>query len=372
MGSFNDQTQGLDRTVDDLPLAPPPPLSYLVERGPGEHNATGPRQSTISLPSPTSPKNVSSSPAVSPGTPPSNLLPSPSSSRPSPSSPRASNADPEIGAEARRPSWNQEEQERADPTAEAGSKLLASPRGLHQVPSEPDIRRPQEESSSSPSSLTVPRPPSTARPQSVLMREKSLPPLPDEINLHPPADQPDSQPRTVYPYDHRQIPAGASPPVQDFSAPRAPFHAEEARRQSYGGITPRPTFAAQTMPSKGLYIPDLEPPANRYNEFGSSRRSLGYMDHIQENPPTSTPSKRKSKFGLSTLLGRKSQTYDRDLLSSHDLSRRSTSDARDDVTSNGGYATSVSRHSVAPRMSVMSRKAVEELVEQVCAMFFNW
>jgi hypothetical protein len=200
------------------------------------------------------------------------------------------------------------------------------------------------------------------------MREKSLPPLPDEINLHPPTDQLDSQPRTMYPHDHRQIPAGASPPVQDFFAPRAPFHAEEARRQSFGGITTRPNFTAQTLPSKGLYVQEFSPPANKYNEFGTSRRSLGYLDHIEEKQPIlTTPSKRKSKFGLTAFLGRKSQTYDRNLLVSHDssTSRRSTSDVRDNITSNGGYGTSASRHSVGPRMSVMSRKAVEELVEQV-------
>jgi hypothetical protein len=356
-GSFNDQTRSFNRTEDDLPLAPPPPLSYLVERGPGEHNAPVPRQSTISLPSTTSPKNILSSPAMSPDTPPSSLLPSPSSSRPS-------NA---VAGETRRPSWNQDEQEQTDPLAEEGSKLLANSRNLHQVTSEPDIRRPQQDSPSSHSSVTVPPPSSTTRPQSTLMREKSLPPLPDEINLHPPTDQLDSQPRTMYPHDHRQIPAGASPPVQDFFAPRAPFHAEEARRQSFGGITTRPNFTAQTLPSKGLYVQEFSPPANKYNEFGTSRRSLGYLDHIEEKQPIlTTPSKRKSKFGLTAFLGRKSQTYDRNLLVSHDssTSRRSTSDVRDDITSNGGYGTSASRHSVGPRMSVMSRKAVEELVEQ--------
>lgn len=352
-GSFNDQTRSFDRPDDDSPLAPPPPLSYLVERGPGEHNA---RQSTISLPSTASPKNVLSSPAVSPGTPPSSLLPSPASSRPS-------NADPEVAGEKRIANGNQDEQERADPLAEEGSKLLAGHGGLHQVTSEPDIRRPQQ-LLSCPASLPVPEPLPTIRPLSMLMREKSLPPLPNEINLHPPADQPDSQPRTVYPYDHRQIPAGASPPVQDFSAPRAPYHTEEVRRQSFGGLTSRPNFTAQSLPSRGLYAQELKPPVTSYDEFGGSRRSLGYTEHIQEKQPMpNTPSKRKSKFGLATLLGRKSQMYDRDLSVSQDssISRMSTSDARDEVTS---YATSGSMHNPAPRMSVLSRK-VEELVEQV-------
>jgi hypothetical protein len=176
----------------------------------------------------------------------------------------------------------------------------------------------------------------------------------------------------VYPYDHSQIPAGASPPVQDFSAPRAPYHTEDARRQSFGGITSQHNYTAQTLPSRGMYTQELKAPATSYNEFGGSRRSLGYMEHIQEKQHTIpyTPSKRKSKFGLATLLGRKSQVYDRDLLASQDspVSRRSTSDARDDVTYNGSFATSGSRHSVTPRMSVISRK-VEALVEQVHISF---
>jgi hypothetical protein len=364
-GSFNDQTQSFDRTDDDLPLAPPPPLSYLVERGPGEHNTPVPRQSTISLPSTASPKNVLSSPAVSPGTPPSSLLPSPASSRPS-------NADPEIVGEKKTLNWNQDEEERADPLAEEGSKLFASPKSLHQITSEPDIRQSQLESPSFLSNLSVPQPVPAIRPASMLLREKSLPPLPHEINLHPPADQPDSQPRTVFPYDHSQIPAGASPPVQDFSAPRAPYYTEDARRQSFGGITSRPNYTTQTLPSRGMYAQELKAPATSYNEFGGSRRSLGYMEHVQEKQHTTpyTPSKRKSKFGLATFLGRKSQVYDRDLLASHDspVSRRSTSDTRDDVTYNGSFATSGSRHSITPRMSVISRK-VEELVEQVHIRF---
>lgn len=359
-GAYNSQIRSFDRHEDDLPLAPPPPLSYLVERGPGEHNVPGPRQSTISLPSITSPKNGFSSPAVSPATPPSSLLLSPAPSR-------ASNGEPEIAGESRRPSWNHDEHERSDPLAEEGSKL-ASPRNLHTVTSEPDIRRPQEDSPSPPLSLSVQRPLPPLRPQSMLSREKSLPALPDEVGPRPPANKPDMRPQTVYTYDPRQIPPGASPPVQDLAAPRAPFRNAENRRQSLGGMTSRPNLAAQTMPTTGVYAQDLKHPGVRYNEFGSvSRRSLGYMEHIQDKPRPGTPSKRKSKFGLASLLGRKSQMYDGDLLASPGFGspRLSTSDGRDDAISNGGYAHSGSRHStVGPRMSVMSRKAIEEFVEQ--------
>lgn len=364
-GKSVDQTRSFDRMEEDLPLAPPPPLSYLMERRPGEHNTPGPRQSTISLPSTASPKNLLSSPAVSPGTPPSSLLPSPSSSRPS-------NVDPEIVGESRKHSWNPDEQERADPPAEEGRNLLAKQGSLHQVTSEPDIQRPQQEPPNLPSSPTVPQSSSAIRPQSILMREKSLPPLPDESNIYPPVDQPNSQPQMVYSYDHRQIPPGASPPVQDLAAPRAPFRIDEDRRESFSGLISRPNFTSQTLPSKGLYARELRPPANPYSEFGTSRRSLGYLEHIQEKeaePMPTMPSKRKSKFGLPSFLGRKSQTYDNILLSNdYSAARRSTSDAHD-ITSSGGYATPGLRYNVGPRMSVMSRKAIEELVEQVFKLF---
>jgi hypothetical protein len=270
----------------------------------------------------------------------------------------------------KKPNCSQDEQERADPLAEEGSKLLAGLGSSQQITPEYDTEWPQQETASAPSSLTVP---STIRPQSVLKRDKSLPPLPHEINLHPPTDQLDSQPRTVYPYDHRQIPAGASPPVQDFSAPRAPFRNDEARTRSFDNISSRPNFTAQTLPSRGLYTPDLKPPAAHYNEFGASRRSLGFLENVQEKhqiPGSPTPSKRKSKFGLATILGRKSQTYGRDLIVSPSPTRRSTSDARDDDMSNGGYATSASRYSMTPRMSIVSRK-VEELVEQVSTLLIR-
>lgn len=348
-GNQNEQVRSFDRTEDDLPLAPPPPLSYLVERGPGEHGLPGARQSTTSLTSTTSPKNAMSSPALSPGTAPSSLLPSPISSRPS-------NVEPEIAGEQGRSSWN-DDHERVDPPADAGSKL-ESPRNLHCVTSEPDIRQSQLQRPSTPAGLTVPTVGPASRPQSVLMLEKSLPPLPHELsNARPPADP---RPRTVY--DPRLMPPGASPPVQNLAAPRAPFRDAEARRQSFGGMTTRPNI--QTLPTQGVYANDFKPPGARYDEFGGSRHSLGYFQEKRiPNSHLTTPSKRRSKFGLSSLLGRKSQMYNVDGLDSQEfpIPRPSNSDIRDDVTSTSGFAHSGSRHSVNPRMSVMSRKAIEEL-----------
>lgn len=340
---------------DDLPLAPPPPLSYLVERGPGEHTGPIARQSTISLPSIASPKNMLSSPTMSPVTSPSSLLPSPTSSRP--------NIDQESTADLKKLVWAHAELERAEPLAEEGSKP-ATPRNLQPILSEHGDNRRIAQESPSTSSLTVPKQSTTSRPQSMLSREKSLPPLPPDENFRPLVDP---RPQTVYTYDPRQRPPGASPPVQDLAAPRAPFYAADSRRQSLGGLTSRPS--AQTLPAKGAVYAQENMAPERYDEFGISRRSLGYLEHIEEKHPTprpATPSKRKSKFGLATFLGRKSQVYDGDFLGSPELpgSRKSISDGRDDVLSNGGYTNSASRHSVGPRMSVMSRKAIEELVSQ--------
>ncbi|KIP10913.1 hypothetical protein PHLGIDRAFT_28224, partial [Phlebiopsis gigantea 11061_1 CR5-6] len=70
----NVRSMSIDRTDDDTPLAPPPPLSYLVDQGGRRHS------STTSLPSIVSPNTLSPY-ANSPPTAPSSLQPSPTSSR---------------------------------------------------------------------------------------------------------------------------------------------------------------------------------------------------------------------------------------------------------------------------------------------------
>lgn len=343
---WDEQVRSLE---DDLPLAPPPPLSYLVARGPGEH-LPGARQSTASLNSTTSPKNAVSSPALSPGTAPSSILPSPISSRPS-------DAEPEIADEQGRVSWNHDDYERIDPPADAGSKL-DNPRNQSGLTSDPEVRRLQQQRPSTPAGLVVPTAGLASRPPSVLMLEKSLPPLPHELsNTHTPSDH-----RSHAAYDPRLMPPGASPPVQNLAAPRAPFRDTEARRQSFGGMTTRPNI--QTLPTQRTYDHDLKPSGVRYDEFGGSRHSLGFFQEKRTlNTHLTTPSKRRSKFGLSSLLGRKYQMYDVSGSDSQEspIPGPSIPDMRDDVTNNSGFAHSGSRHSVNPRMSVMSRRAIEEL-----------
>ncbi len=82
----HDQTQQRETekreegTEDDLPLAPPPPLSYLVNRGPGPSDGPIRHASTPSLPSVVVSGKFGSA-SMSPPTAPSSLLPSPTSLR---------------------------------------------------------------------------------------------------------------------------------------------------------------------------------------------------------------------------------------------------------------------------------------------------
>lgn len=106
-------------------------------------------------------------------------------------------------------------------------------------------------------------------------------------------------------------------------------------------------------------------PNGMYSEFGVSRGSLGRLGDIEENPAIpSTPTKRKSKFGLAALLGKKSSTpLETNGYSSHEFPRLTSPvfDQNDDTLASA-YANSLSRP--GPRLSVASRKAIEERVEQ--------
>jgi hypothetical protein len=145
-----------------------------------------------------------------------------------------------------------------------------------------------------------------------------------------------------------------------------PFGSPDIRRQSFGGMSSRPNLAVQTIPMP----PDSRKSFGlRYDEFGISRRSLGRLEYVQEHPPVPripvTSMKRKSRFGLSSLLGKKSTPPEQEYTDENVAMRRSISDGQDDMMTNG-VGTSVSRHSVGPhtRMSVTSRKALEERVAQ--------
>jgi hypothetical protein len=336
-------SQDTERNEDDLPLAPPPPLSYLVDRGQGEHiGSSGRHMSTPSLPSTSSPRNQFSSSGMSPPTAPSSL-PSPTSSRPpGPDRDIERNNSPQI-----------DEKEIGAVIADESGRLKL----LHPVLSEPDIRQKHQQTTfTSSNSMTLPKS-AGSKPQVTLSREKSLPPLPFEVKLRPNNPATESRPQTLYTYDPRHVGQESG----GLTLPNAPFHAEP-RRQSFSGSGSRPNLGIQTLPlgpsdhSKG--------PGGLYNEFGISRRSLGRLEHIAENPPTpSTPSKRRSKFGFASLLGRKSTPSDLiNSSNSHEFPRLTTSvfEGEDSLA----YTHSTSRQSGNTRMSIISRKALEERVEQ--------
>lgn len=342
----------VDRNDDDSPLAPPPPLSYLVERGPGEHlgGAGGRHASTPSLPSTTSPRNGGfSSAGMSPSTAPTSLLPSPTSSRPS-----GGNGD----GNDRKNSGQTDEKEVFDMSPDENGRLRVS---IHPVTSEPDMRQKlQQATFAFTNGMTLPKS-ASSRPQVTLSREKSLPPLPGELKLraqHGVGGDP--RPQTLYTtYDLRHL----GQDMQDLTPPHAPFRSE-SRRQSFNGTGSRPTLGIQTMPLSGGHD-RMRTPNGMYSEFGVSRGSLGRLGDIEENPTIPpTPTKRKSKFGLATLLGKKSTTpLETNGYSSHEFPRLTSPvfDSNDDNLASA-YTNSAPR--LGPRLSVASRKAIEERVEQ--------
>ncbi|KAF7361912.1 hypothetical protein MVEN_00536000 [Mycena venus] len=310
---------------------------------------------------------------MSPPTAPSSILPSPASSR-----------GPDVDVVEQRKSNGttyDDDQHPSDDTIGKSQSQTVGTRNVHSVTSEPDMRR----ASQSPPPPTPPLPNGTARPngaapaqprpESVMsFRDKVLPPLPMEAFARPPgAGQPEARPRTVMSFNPRPPPG--SGPAHDFLPPQAPFRTAEVRRQSFGGLASRPALGLQTMPvTQPVAFDERRPFGPRYDEYGLSRRSLGRLDNVMEHPTVrSSPvaTKRRSRFGLSALLGKKSKVDVRDEPQNFPTMqmRRSGSEGADEP--GNGYATSTSRHSAfsmggagPQRMSVTSRKALEDLVAQ--------
>ncbi|KIL66181.1 hypothetical protein M378DRAFT_403716 [Amanita muscaria Koide BX008] len=346
------QTRSNDKVEDDFPLAPPPPLSYLVDRSNGDLPITNGRQaSTSSLPSMASLRLGGNPAGMSPPTPPSSVLPSPVSLRP-----YVVDADTvEV-----RINYDDQEAQRQDEILGKYNKPFGL-RKVYPVISEPDIRGQVVSNTPPPVPSLPPLLPHQLPPP--FLREKSLPPLPgDVVSPRSPVAGSEMRPRTVYSDDPRATKLG-------FFPPSAPFRSFDVRRQSFGGITSRPNI--QTMPTRSA-----DPQRSfglGYDEFGDSRRSLGRLEHSQK-ALIQTSAKKKSKF-LSSLLGAK---HNRELQSpQEDTSdipqqfppmRYSGSDGQHDAGMTG-YATSTSRHSALsmgalPRPHRISTKAIESLVTQ--------
>lgn len=381
------QPRSLDRGEDDAPLAPPPPLSYLVDRERGISNRR--HLSTPSLPSTVSPNG----PSVFPHSPPT----APTSANPSPTSSRQGAADKDSASDNRKDSGNHH----------SDQELEARTPSVQRHSPDPDSRGRSLQGSLSKASGTAANstlmPPSN-RPLSVaIRRDKSLPPIPGagESTIEFPNHPLEIRPQTMY--DTLQLPQnpnGVSGPYNDFLPPQAPFRTAEARRQSFGGLGSKPHPVARTVPTRGM-PPPLLLEGGRYTEFGASQTSLtaGQWASSPHSPRTETPTQkpkwRRSRFGLSTLFGKGGKTQDgpdsagslspqpqpqvhspvqpqqqQSLpVNSHAHSNGSgdlrISATASDVRSESGYGRPDSVHSsTAPRMSVASRKNLVELVEQ--------
>lgn len=336
-----------EKTDDNLPLAPPPPLSYLVNHRP-RSNRHASTPSLILTP------KVGSSPGLSPPTAPSSVLPSPASSRPSP--------DLDMAIQVRGTGGNYDDEDDEDTIGRTQGMATKS---IYPVTSEPNMR-----------SRVVQGPPPplpnvTNLPHSQIQREKSLPPLPppDDLQLRPQTyGAMDNRPRTVHTFGSSPPPGSA--PAHDFLPPQAAFRNGDGRRQSFGGMTSRPTLVDGNDRST-IYTQSPVDYGPSMDEFGASRPSLTFNTLQGQSPyhSATTPSKRKSRFALSSLLGKRASSTPQKELQVHQFPpmRQSGSDHLEDVMTTNGYGSSTSRHSAfsqTPRLSVISRKPLEELVSQ--------
>ena len=382
-------------TDDDYPLAPPPPLSYLVDRDGGgnrsrRHSSTPCLPGTAgqhpgqSLPQSPSQQGYNGVP-TSPPTAPSSVLPSPVSLRMLP----ATNDTPVLVA--------------------AGYPEQENDLQQHQLM----IERNFNPGISSPRSSS----PLPQRPHTVFLgRDKNLPPLPPNETpsvLFPSVSDMAGVNRPQTMYASMDGPRHATPPMATvtenfsgmsedpnmFSAPHIAFRSD-GRRQSFEGmerprvIGPNPFDTPRGTRQNGTY-----PYANgnggsfnayhtyhgnghsiggdTYGEFGNSRTSLGWLDDTQKSqrPPSyrgrmgsvettgtgtrsKTPSKRKSRFGLGSMFGKK---------------KDETSGGEEGEGDSVMYSMPSSEvhqfphcdgRTSAARMSISSRKAIQQLVEQ--------
>jgi hypothetical protein len=368
-----------ERHEDDQ-LLPPPPLSYLVDRGPGDLNARHASSTPTLVNSPTSPKNGGfSSPGMSPSTAPSSNLPSPSSSG-------RSGADRDVVIEGRRVGPGGGNYENQEDVAIDGAKgddgeRKSHPGNVYLMTLEPSMRQRVLSSPSLPSHHggTI-LPPHSSRPISMTVREKSLPPLPNEFKGEQLQNESSTErPRTVYAYDPRQMPP--NPVVaNNLLQPQAGFRNTESRRQSFGGITSRPNVNTSAsvpptpMPFGDMAYDDSGRPM--YGEFGFPGGTLGQPEIMQMHSPSQSLSggtKRKSRFGIVSLFGKKQPSNEpvQDVgivgaPNSPDFRSLQLSDSMSHGPEGGmGLVHPTLQQSTGgPRMSVMSRKALEELVEQ--------
>ena len=151
--------------------------------------------------------------------------------------------------------------------------------------------------------ITIPMTPSASqgpsRPMSVLSIHKSLPPLPDEqLRVTP-----EGRPSTIYSLDGNGTQSAVTMDAQ------AMFRQDGFRQSTVTLVQGAAPPHMHTFPIMGKHG-DLTTNAvdfGQYNELGLTRsRELYDFPGQHESAPSPIP-KRRSKFGLGNLLGRKSQ-----------------------------------------------------------------
>jgi hypothetical protein len=255
--------------VDDEPLAPPPPLSYLVERQGGDRSSGssgGARDLDRRASTPTS--SGRSAAPMSPATAPSSILPSPTSQR-----------------FPWRDSGSDEERREREKN---GASYLDVPSPMSGATLSPNSQN------SFPGRRTVSAGANTlaGRPGSMVDTNKSLPPLPSEAFARNGRPQMDARPQTLAAYGTRRsdMGMGGGYNAQEALVAPQPAFRSEGRRQSFGGLAARPELYG----SDGS--PLVPPPriGARYDEFGGSRRSLGSLDRAGMGPGKADSLKRGS------------------------------------------------------------------------------
>jgi hypothetical protein len=295
-------------TADDEyeELTPPPPLSYLVSRSTGSGDSHHIRHATSppGPPTPNSPASMGSMPASptphlrsasAPMSASGSPLPT-ANSMPSPMSNRFPFRD---GGDSTNVNYNLQPNhidmeianananDRRAPSVRSASTGFSG--GLLSPPSpRPMDTRSMRSSSSTPNTVIAP---------SIL--QKALPPLPTEA-----FGAPIPRPKRVFP----PSPESLLTPLRNSASD------VDIRRQSYGGVTAKKAeipFEARSQRdarNSNFYatLPPLLPPPRigaRYDEFGASNHSLG--NYVTSSMNGTTPKKRGSRFGLSSLFGKK-------------------------------------------------------------------
>lgn len=400
----NSGNQVYGTTDDDYPLAPPPPLSYLVDRDgggnrPRRHSSTPCLPGTVGQqPNQTLPQSPSQQGSIlhdqqqgyngiptSPAAP-SSALPSPISLR--------------------------------MPPAVSDTPALVTT-GLSEQENDPQQQQPMgERTFIPPSNSDVSSPRSTSplpqRPHTIALgRDKNLPPLPpNESSSIGFPSAPDiasaSRPQTMYAtLDSPRHVAPTMATVNEnlsemngdptlFGPPHIAFRSD-GRIESFGGMekprvlgpnpcdTPRgarlngPTSYGYPHPNGGSFNAYNTYPGNgggimgdAYGEFGNSRTSLSWWEDMQKSQPpqsrpqshrgrmssvettgtgtrSKSPTKRKSRFGLASMFGKKKDEM---------------SGGEDGESDSVKYGKASSDAHQFQRRSINPSKTVQRLVEQ--------